>query len=673
MASRSVLLLNSPYTDYTQPYHSLSYLVSPLKQAGYLVDVLDLNIEWFRLLFSSEQLSIWKKQLEHDLQEFETADRWSIEIQIRVTKAVQSLAIVKSIDPEQAIETFQSARFYNYAHYIQAQNMVTSFERVLEYFYPFYPFSLAFSNPVGEPTMADMVEGINQSSLYINDIKHLLESRLLERDYLFCGMSIPFYGSARLGFAALKATKELFPDTPLVAGGTATTDIYKNRVSDATLTPLAEFCDYILPGEADDEIVRVCAWLEDSRQPIPNGLFDLHKGQALKNHEYSHAPVDLSPGQRLSPDYSWVNWGTYLSPEKQVNYSPVRGCFWNKCTFCDYGLNDDLPTAPYRNGDVKQTALDFESLAREGINHIYLAVDSITPAFLRNLGKELLAREIKVNWSTELFLTPNFNPELLALLEQSGFTTASFGYESGSSRVLELMGKGENRVEAVYKPVFEAFKNSPIGLQPKFFFGFPGETEYERKQSIELLKEYECIFPVLTKGNVFDLTEGSIVAKQPEKFGVSDVKRRTGYDINGGCDYKNIDGTPMGQESDYVSLNEKLDYFVGFERPWCGGIDTFHTKLYISHFGRDVFAKIREQYQNQLDSIKPLLSISVNSKYDLGNVFDNVMIYSSLQYSCNVERYRQHMSVRQIQEALSEVSQEVYVEATPTQYTLQIR
>lgn len=673
----SILLLSAPYTDYTQPYHSLSYISAPLKKAGYQVDVLDLNIEWFRWLFKKEQLQQWDKELVTEFEQLTRQSHWDIDTQIETTKIIQAMAIVRSIDPEQAVKTFQSEAFYDYKEYIKAQNCVTSFELVLEHFYKFYPFSLAFRKPVGEPNMSELMAGINNSERFVADIRQVLTHYCKDKDYLFCGMSIPFYGNTRMSFAALKAVRQLFPQTTVVAGGTATTDMFKNRLSNDTLKPLAEVCDYLLPGEADNTIVELADWLENRNKLIPNGLYELKSGKVL-SEQYIIKPEPLSNSNdqantRITPDYSWIRWNAYLSPVKQVNYSPTRGCFWNKCTFCDYGLNDDLPTAPYRAADIAQVADDFEQLTSEGIDHIYLAVDSVTPGFLKQLAQAILDRNIKVHWSAEFFLTPQFNIELIKLLEASGLVTASCGYESGSSHVLELMGKGKQRVERVYRPVFDAFTEANIGLQPKYFFGFPGESEEDREQTVALLLEYKEIFPVLTRGNIFDLTEGSIVAKQPEKYGVKNIHRKAEFDLNSACDYEHTDGTPVCIESDIEALNMRVGYFDTFERPWCGGIDTFHSKLYLERYGRNVFADIQARFSNQLNIIKPERQIAVRCLFDLEDVFENVMMYAVLQSSCSVGKLQAQMNAREIQDALEEITEAVLPEEEEDIYTLTIR
>jgi anaerobic magnesium-protoporphyrin IX monomethyl ester cyclase len=323
----------------------------------------------------------------------------------------------------------------------------------------------------------------------------------------------------------------------------------------------------------------------------------------------------------------------YLAPEKRINYSPARGCFWNKCTFCDYGLNSDSPTAPSRTMDPDTCASHLSTLAANGVHRVYLAVDAIAPKFLNALADELHARKLELEWSTQFFLTRQFTPELVTKLANSGLRIASFGLESGSSRILEKMGKGKNRVEQELLPAFRSFRESTIGLQPLFFYGFPGETKQDRRLTVELLTENSDIFATISKGGLFTLLTGSIVAKDPQRFGIRNTRRRSGENISGELEY-DIEEDPCNREDSFAEFNDCLPHWNLWERPWVGGIDTLHTQLYVERFGRQVFRELQQQYGR---TEEPWASIAVSSKFDLDQVMTNVMLHDALKCQSALE------------------------------------
>ena len=638
-----MLLIYAPYGDFTYPYHSLAYLVPPLRSAGYSVRALDLNIEWFRLLFRPHQIESWRSELRQRYEDLQQLPAWTIEHQDEVVRVVRSLAVTECIDPERALDILRGPRFYDYRQYLRAQMCVRNFERLLEYFYPTYPFFTAFSVPPGEPNSGELVSGALASRRFIAEIRGILDAKLDGETPSICGLSAPFSGNLRLGFAALTAVKEKYPGIVTVAGGTAISDLCRYRESDETLGRFAAVCDFFLPGEAESSIVEFAHWVHAKRESPPQMAIDLRRPDTEVRPRKS-AYLDIR-AHDVPPDFSWVDWSLYLSPVRHVNYSPTRGCFWNRCTFCDYGMNDQLPTAPYRDAATRKILSDLARLKEAGIDQFYFAVDAISPSLLRQIATGLVEQGLTIHWSSEFFLTRHFDAELVRLLERSGLVTASFGFESGSSRVLERMGKGSDRVESVYQPGVEAFRGSRIGLQPKFFFGFPGETAADRKMTAAFLNRHRDVFSIVTQGNLFELTSGAIVAKQPERFGITNIRRKPGSDVNGACDFDPLDDWRPPDASAIAEVNEALSYFHAFERPWVGGIDTLHSKLYMERYGRSIFHRLSDAYaqaqaQAQAQAARatrPWAQTSVISRFDLDRVFEDVLVYNAMKFPCTME------------------------------------
>jgi hypothetical protein len=291
-------------------------------------------------------------------------------------------------------------------------------------------------------------------------------------------------------------------------------------------------------------------------------------------------------------------------------------------------LNTDGPTAPARSTEAEIVFKHLQLLVAQGIKHVYLAVDAISPSFLNSFADCLIEEKLDLHWSTQFFITRQFSKELIGKLESSGLRVASFGLESGSSRVLEWMGKGANRVEEVLRPAFASFRASPIGLQPLFFFGFPGETDDDRHQTARILLDNEDVLSTISKGGQFDLLPGSIVARTPERFGVTHIRRYPDDDIAGALEYELAsDGVPPTCGA-FRQFNELLPHWSVFERPWAGGIDTLHTQLYIERFGRGVFHKLRRKYEGQAD---PWGKVVITTSFNLDEVLANTVIHDAVQ------------------------------------------
>jgi anaerobic magnesium-protoporphyrin IX monomethyl ester cyclase len=679
--TKAVLLLHPPYGDFTYPYHALSYASAPLKAAGYDVQVLDLNALWFRGVFTRAWVSRRREGFALELDAVDDRESLDISDQRRVAELIRCLAICDDLDPEAAVEVFRTARFYDFEVYLRARQQVRAFEILLSEFYAPYDFATAFEVPVYVPNAARLVADALSCRPLIDDIAELLRRHCRRDDYVFCGVGVPFTMNLMPAMAVLAAVEEVFPGSKRVSGGTAISDIEKYKVSHEALAPLARVSDHLFVGEAEPGIARYAQWCLDGCEGAPPPQVVLPGRTNPHQARGKPAYVSLSdrPGggdfvpydwKAAPPDYSWIDWELYLAPEPQVNYSPTRGCFWNKCTFCDYGLNDDVPTAPSRGMDVDTAVRHLKALSERGIRCVYFAVDAIAPNFLRALADQLVSEGLRPNWSGEFFLSRAFTGEFVAGLARSGLTTASFGLESGSDAVLERMGKGRGRVGRDLIPALDAFRQSPIGLQPKFFFGFPGETDADRQATFDLLTEYRSVFSIVTRGNVFDLSLGSDVAKNPARYGIARVVRKPGDDIGGGLDYELADGRRSPTLLSFGEFNRRLNYPRYFERPWAGGIDTLHTKLYIERFGRDVFHRLGERYLGPTGCPGPGPRVRVVSRFDVHELMQNVRTFEVA--SCPVRSSAARaMLGGQFDEALAEVCAPLERREPPRAYDVQ--
>ena len=211
-------------------------------------------------------------------------------------------------------------------------------------------------------------------------------------------------------------------------------------------------------------------------------------------------------------------WHLYLAPERGINYSPTRGCYWNRCTFCDYGLNTDRPTSPWRERRIDQVIADLRSAAdKEKVNHVYFAVDVMAPGYLERLSDAVLDAGLDIRWSAELRMEKIFAPERCTKMAKSGCVCVSFGMESGNQRILDLIDKG-TKVQYMGQTMTN-FAQAGIAVQLMAFQDFPTETEAEKKETISFIesnKEYWSTGGIGT----FVLTGTAIVARNPGKFGI---------------------------------------------------------------------------------------------------------------------------------------------------------
>jgi hypothetical protein len=216
---------------------------------------------------------------------------------------------------------------------------------------------------------------------------------------------------------------------------------------------------------------------------------------------------------------------------------------------------------------------------------LYFSVDAIAPAHLRRLAQAIVANGLQIHWSAELRLEKSLLKGMAQELRDAGCVAISFGYESGTQRILNLINKG---VQLGQVPeLLRELSRVGIAAQMMGFIGFPSETSDEARGTFEFLLQNRDSWTLAGIGD-FILTPGAIVAKQFANFGIQSVAAFNGDDIVRSLYWVDGDGHPHydgGRREPIVQrLSEAVLNFVD-DRPFVGGIDSAHSILYFTRYG----------------------------------------------------------------------------------------
>ena len=91
-----------------------------------------------------------------------------------------------------------------------------------------------------------------------------------------------------------------------------------------------------------------------------------------------------------------------------------------------------------------------------------------------------------LRWHANAIIRPEMTPELLRKMKRAGCHHLTYGIESGSQHVLDLMRK-RYRIEDADK-VVKSTHEAGIQVTCNFMFGFPGETEEDFQQTLKFIK-----------------------------------------------------------------------------------------------------------------------------------------------------------------------------------------
>jgi hypothetical protein len=376
--------------------------------------------------------------------------------------------------------------------------------------------------------------------------------------------------------------RSIEPNCVLCVGGTEISDIVKSLRDPADIWRLFGDCIAIVAGEGETAILDLLAAVADGRGVPADRPAILQRGVSLPT------PTPAVNFENLhtlpAPRYDIWDLEQYWSPEPVVLYSPSRGCYWNKCTFCDYGLNTDTPTSPSRNRPIEAAIDELREITRFA-RTLYFSVDAIAPAYLRKLARAIVDSGIQIRWSAELRLERTFLRDIAQELKDSGCVAISFGYESGSQRILDLINKGV-RLPDVPK-LLQELARVGIGAQMMGFIGFPGEEPHEAAATYDFLRAHASYWTTAGIGD-FVLTPGAIVAKRPVDFGIREIRSLEGDDIVRVLYWVDDAGAVHGpgemRSPDIEQLSRTLLRFPD-DRPFVGGIDSNHSILYFARYG----------------------------------------------------------------------------------------
>ncbi|WP_149182525.1 B12-binding domain-containing radical SAM protein [Streptomyces sp. TRM49041] len=619
------LLINPPVTDPTTPYHSIPYLVGAAREAGHATyGCVDANLDAFQYLAHPDRFGTAIESARRTRAETEgrpgPPSRHD-EIRYRLSLAAEGLTATSARD---AISVFKDPElFYHPPTYAQAVAVMSRWWDLLALDMPpgsLDGFSMRAKSTVNLCSTADLSDPAVAAAVsrpFEGYFADEFASRLRERRWDLVGLSVNYTSQLPVALRMARLIRTALPGTVIVFGGTEVGDVVKYTADREALWKVFQDADLIVPGEGETALVGILDAIRDGTG------FDGIGGVMTRSRPNPHISYG-SVATLASPAYDVWEWDRYWSPEPVILYSPTRGCYWNKCTFCDYGLNTDRPTSPSRERPVAAVMEDLRQATRFG-RTLYFAVDAMSPRYLRTLATALAESPLDVRWAAELRLERTFPKRAAgALLAASGCVAVSFGYESGTQRVLDLIDKGV-RIDQVPDVLTELARNG-IAAQMMGFTGFPTETETEALATYEFLQVHEDLWTTAGIG-VYSLTPGSIVAKDPDRFGIELLPASPSDDIRRYVPWRQRDSetvhwpepTDPRIPREYIASTRK----VSFDRPFVGGIDSAHSLLYYARFGRGLLPDVPPEEQPRVRLVdEPVLRVPFESVEALTGVDD---------------------------------------------------
>jgi ribosomal peptide maturation radical SAM protein 1 len=300
-------------------------------------------------------------------------------------------------------------------------------------------------------------------------------------------------------FAFARKLKDRFPHLKTLFGG-ATFD----QETASEFVAKLSWVDYIIVGEADKSIALLAAALAAGE--VPHGTPGLVR-KSGDGRIACEAPQLLQDMAEMpDPDYSEYfatidRLGrTALAPRGFfVPFQSARGCWWgakHHCTFCSLKDSEMF----YRSRAASNVV---DELVRQSSRYkllTFMAVDSILDLrYIDTLFPALEDRGLRASFFYEV--KANLTREQLKKLSRGGVKILQPGIESLSTRVLQIMKKGTNKLLNIRFLKWAKYYN----LNPTWnlLTGFPGERIEDYEEQIALLPLLHYLRPPNDAGIIF--------------------------------------------------------------------------------------------------------------------------------------------------------------------------
>lgn len=326
----------------------------------------------------------------------------------------------------------------------------------------------------------------------------LLTQNSLAEKYNFYAISIPSILHYPYALILSKVIKQKNKDSYVCVGGPA-----------VNLTDFSDLDWFRKQGYFDDYFVG------NSEKKLLHKIKELIKSENSILTDSTHYNPDSMPDINAP----WVINEQILMfpPERQIQKKEAmlivsQGCYWNKCSFCDY-------CHLYKSPQIKKINVLIDEMVyldkSFGIKKFALNTESLPPEYAKELSEELMQRKLKYTWIPIFMrIDLNYTPKIFKLMKLAGCDSSNttIGVESFCDDELKFLNKPYRRKEILL--FFENAKKAGISFgQINFISDAPGVTFKESMEGIGIMKKNISLFRDLACSN-FSLTSTSNLMKK---------------------------------------------------------------------------------------------------------------------------------------------------------------
>ena len=349
-------------------------------------------------------------------------------------------------------------------------------------------------------------QGIVTIAGYLNKNMPEVEIKIINKDYI---SKIEAYNPEVIGISAMSnefyiakqladEIKKRFPKIKLLIGGVHITLLPEDLIE-------TQF-DIGIMGEGEKTLLELLEKIKDEKDITPDKIKKIN-GLVFRENEKK---LFITPKRELIKDLDDIPFPAYdlldiqeillPGPGKEKLMSirgylmTSRGCPYN-CSFC--GSNSIWGKSGTRWQSPKRVVADIERWIRKyGVDHFIVLDDlfAFSKARIREIIAGLEKKKILGIATFEIMARANIiDQEMIDLLKRLNVTSVSFGFESGSEKMLRYLKKESVNIKQNAEAVRLCKKNTLV-VTGFFIIGSPNENEEDLKYTFDFIKNNEMDF-----------------------------------------------------------------------------------------------------------------------------------------------------------------------------------
>lgn len=284
------------------------------------------------------------------------------------------------------------------------------------------------------------------------------------------------------GAGICKAAKQFSKNIMTVVGGP-----HANALPLETLEEFGSF-DFLIYGEGEETLLDLCISIKEDRawEGIPGLVYrkdgELFKGprrELIKDIDSIPFPARDLIDFRVQPGHSSRGFSNRIMSTELFT---SRGCPIG-CMFCaiqaTFGKTVRFRDLSYVEEEINQFTKDYH------FDHVVIADDTFTLKKERAFALcDILRRAEISSWNCDTRVD-TVSKELLLAMKESGCRKVAFGVESGSQRIVDMIGK-KITIEQVERAVHWAKEVGIQHIEGNFIIG---AHPYESREDVEMTRK----------------------------------------------------------------------------------------------------------------------------------------------------------------------------------------